>query len=112
MVAIADYLKSVKSESPPIEIETNASFSLADGKKLYESSCAMCHRNQLMGAPGIDKHVWNILLDQGRKKLFEVAIRGSGDMPAKGGCDACSNGRVKAAVNYMIFLAQQNKPTD
>ncbi len=109
MMAIADYLKSVKSKSPPVEVEINRSFSHVKGKKLYQSSCAMCHRNQLMGAPGIDKHVWNILLDQGRDKLYEVAIRGSGNMPAKGGCDACSNGRVKAAVDHMIFLAGKNR---
>jgi len=109
MIAIADYLKSVKSESPPVEVKLNRSFSHVMGKKLYQSSCAACHRNQLMGAPGIDKHVWNILLDQGRDKLYEVAIRGNGDMPAKGGCDTCSNGRIKAAVDHMIFLAEKNR---
>ena len=105
MLAIADYLKSVHSQPPAAEVDTGRQFSMQDGKKLYESSCAVCHANQLMGAPGTDKHVWDVLLDQGREKLYEVAIRGSGDMPAKGGCDACANGRVKAAVDYMIEQA-------
>lgn len=109
MIAIANYLKSIKSEAPPIEVTIKKTFSQLDGKKLYQSSCAMCHNNHLMGAPSMNKHVWNVLRDQGRDKLYEVAIRGSGDMPAKGGCDACSNGRIKAAVNYMIFLADKNR---
>jgi len=109
MIAIAHYLKSVNSEPPPVEVNIKENFSQTVGKKLYLSTCATCHRNQLMGAPGIDKHVWQVLLDQGRDKLFEVAIHGDGDMPPKGGCDACSNGTVKAAVNYMIFLAKKNK---
>ena len=102
MLAIADYLKSVRSQPPAVEVDLGQKFSLDDGRKLYESSCAMCHANQLMGAPGADKQVWDILLDQGRNKLYEIAIRGSGNMPAKGGCDECSSGRVKAAVDYMI----------
>jgi cytochrome c5 len=107
MLAIAECLKSVRSQPPAVEVNTGRQFSMQDGKKLYESSCAMCHANQLMGAPGTDKHVWDVLLDQGREKLYEVAIRGSGDMPAKGGCDECANGRVKSAVDYMIDLAEK-----
>ncbi len=109
LLAIADYLKSIKSESPPTSVNIKTSYSLADGKKLYQSSCAMCHQTSLMGAPGVDKHVWAVLLDQGRDKLYEIAIRGNGDMPAKGGCDACSNGRLKAAVDYMIDEARKSK---
>jgi len=109
MLAIADYLKSIRSQPPKVEIDINKKFSMDDGRKLYQSSCAMCHANQLMGAPGTDKKVWDVLLDQGREKLYEIAIRGNGDMPAKGGCDACSNGRVKAAVDYMIDLAGKQK---
>lgn len=111
MLAIADYLKSVRSSPPEVEVDMNREFSMKEGKKLYESSCAMCHAGQLMGAPDTDKHVWDVLLDQGREKLYQVAIRGNGDMPPKGGCDECANGRVKAAVDYMIDLAEKNKVT-
>jgi len=108
LTAIAVYLKSVRSTQPPVETDIDKTFSLDDGKKLYQSSCEMCHANQLMGAPGADKRVWDILLDQGHETLYEIAIRGSGHMPAKGGCDTCSNGRLKAAVDYMIKQSQQS----
>jgi len=109
MLSIATYLKSIKSESPPVEIVTNRQFRLNDGKKLYQSTCKMCHSYHVMGAPRLNKRIWDVLLGQGKNKLYEVAIRGSGNMPAKGGCDTCSNRRVEAAVDYMIFVAQKNK---
>jgi len=109
ILAIADYLKSVRSSPPKVEVALNRNFSLEEGKKLYQSNCKMCHANQIMGAPNTDKHIWDVLLDQGRNKLYEVAIRGSGDMPAKGGCDACANGRVQAAVDYMIDMTRKQK---
>ncbi len=109
MLAIAEYLKSVKSTPPKAEIAIQGGYNLADGRKLYESSCEMCHANQIMGAPNMEKRVWDILLDQGREKLYEIAIRGNGNMPAKGGCDACSNARIKSAVDYMIEQARKQR---
>jgi len=106
LTAIAVYLKSVHSTPPPVATGMNEPFSLEDGRKLYQSSCEMCHANQLMGAPNMDKGVWGVLLDQGRDKLYEIAIRGTGNMPARGGCETCSNGRLKAAVDYMIEQAK------
>ncbi|WP_038249325.1 c-type cytochrome [Ghiorsea bivora] len=109
LLAIATYLKTIQSKVPSVEVDMGKDFTLQDGKKLYESSCAMCHDDGLMGAPRLEKHIWLVLLDQGRKKLHEVTIRGNGDMPAKGGCDECSNGRLKAAVDYMIQQALEEK---
>ncbi|MDQ6967295.1 MAG: c-type cytochrome [Mariprofundaceae bacterium] len=109
-LGIGHYLKSIQSESPPIEVDINHAFTQADGRKLYQSNCEMCHGNHVMGAPSINQRVWDILQGQGLNKLYEVAIRGDGNMPAKGGCDICANGRVKAAVDYMIFLSKLKQP--
>ena len=105
LFAIATYLKTIDSKTPPVELGMKQSFGVDEGKKLYQSSCAMCHDDGLMGAPTLAPEVWSVLLDQGRNKLYEVTIRGNGDMPAKGGCDECSNARLKAAVDYMIDKA-------
>jgi cytochrome c5 len=105
LFAIATYLKTINSKTPPVELDMKQSFGVDEGKKLYQSSCAMCHDDGLMGAPTLEPEVWSVLLDQGRDKLYEVTIRGNGDMPAKGGCDECSNARLKAAVDYMIDKA-------
>ncbi len=110
MLAIADYLKSVKSASPPVEglqtpLNRNA------GHKLYESSCSACHDTGVVGAPEVDKRrVRQILRDQGRDHLYQVAIKGDGPMPPKGGCNICSDARIEAAVDYMIKLGLDKKP--
>ena len=102
MLAIADYLKSVKSVSPPVE-GLQVSLNKEAGRKLYESNCAACHNTGVVGAPEIDKRrVRQILRDQGRDHLYQVAIKGDGPMPPKGDCSICSDARVEAAVDYMI----------
>jgi cytochrome c5 len=104
MLAIADYLKSVKSVSPPVEgLQTPLSKNV--GRKLYESSCGACHDTGIVGAPEVDKRrVRQILRDQGRDQLYQAAIKGDGPMPPRGGCNICSDARVEAAVDYMIKL--------
>jgi len=109
MLAIADYLKSVKSKSPPVD-GLQKSLSKEAGRKLYESNCGVCHNIGVVGAPETDKQkVSQILSDQGREHLYQAAIKGDGPMPPKGGCDICSDARVEAAVDYMIKLGADKK---
>ena len=104
MLAIADYLKSVTSASPPTE-GLQTPLKEQAGYRLYESNCRACHETGVVGAPEVDKRkVREILRDQGRKELYRVAIEGDGPMPPKGGCSICSASRVEAAVNYMIRI--------
>ncbi len=105
MLAIADYLKSVNSVSPPVR-GLQAPLSQEAGRKLYESNCSACHDTGVVGAPEVRKQrVRQILRDQGREHLYQVAIKGDGSMmPPKGGCNICSDAQVEAAVDYMIKL--------
>lgn len=110
MLAVADYLKSVKSKSPPVE-NLQTPLSMNAGRKLYESNCAVCHNNGIAGAPQTKKQkVRQILRDQGRDHLYQIAIKGEGPMPPKGGCNICSDARVEAAVDYMIRIGSGDKP--
>ena len=109
MLAIADYLKSVKSLSPPVE-GVQTPLNKEAGRKLYESNCGACHETGIIGAPEVYKRrVRQILRDQGRDHLYQVAIKGDGPMPPKGGCDICSDARVEAAVDYMIKPGSDKK---
>lgn len=109
MLAIADYLKSVASDSPPEE-GLQTPLNEHAGYKLYESNCRACHETGVVGAPEVDKQkVRQILRDQGRKELYRVAIEGDGPMPPKGGCNICSAARVEAAVDYMIRIGSSKK---
>jgi len=109
MLAIAEYLKSVNSVSPPVE-DLQTPLKRNAGRKLYDSSCGVCHETGVVGAPEVDKRrVRRILRDQGRENLYQAAIKGDGPMPPKGGCDICSDARVEAAVDYMIKLGSAEK---
>jgi len=74
----------------------------ADGKAVYEKSCAGCHKmmNPKMG----DKAAWAPLIKQGADALTASVMKGKKPMPPKGG--AASEADAKAAVEYMI---SQNK---
>ncbi len=112
MLAIADYLKSVQSTSPPVE-GLQVPLSMNAGRKLFESNCSICHKNQYFDdAPQVNKQrVRQILRDQGREHLYQIAIKGDGSMPAKGGCAICSDARVEAAVEHMIDLGSGGSST-
>jgi cytochrome c5 len=108
MLAIAEYLKSVKSASPPVE-DLQTPLRLDAGRRLYESICAACHNTGIAGAPQVEKQrIRKILRDQGRDHLYQIAVEGEGPMPPKGGCTICSEARVEAAVDYMLKPGPEN----
>ena len=74
----------------------------ADGKAVYEKSCAGCHK--MMKPKMGDKAAWAPLIKQGEAALTSSVMKGKKPMPPKGG--AASEADVKAAVEYMI---SQNK---
>ena len=79
----------------------------ADGKKIYEASCAACHGAGVAGAPKAgDKAAWAPRLKTGINALYASALKGKGAMPAKGGNAALADADVKAAVDYLLGLAK------
>ncbi len=79
----------------------------ADGKKIFESACAVCHGAGIAGAPKPgDKAAWAPRLKTGMDALYASALKGKGAMPAKGGNTALADADVKAAVDYLMGLAK------
>ena len=77
------------------------------GKSVHEGTCAVCHGAGIAGAPKSgDKAAWAPRVKQGTNVLYEVAIKGKGAMPPKGGNNALSDADVKAAVDYMVSLVK------
>ena len=73
-----------------------------DGKKIFESTCTVCHGAGIAGAPKFgDKAAWAPRLATGIDTLYKVALGGKGAMPPKGGNKDLSDAEVKAAVDYM-----------
>jgi cytochrome c5 len=79
----------------------------ADGKKIFESACVVCHGAGIAGAPKAgDKAAWAPRLKAGMNALYASALKGKGAMPAKGGNNALADADVKAAVDYIASLAK------
>lgn len=76
--------------------------SAADGKAVYEATCAACHASGAAGAPRLDdKAAWEPRLKD-VAALNTAAIKGKGLMPPKGGNAGLSDADVTAAVTYMV----------
>ena len=79
----------------------------AQGKGLYESTCAACHASGVAGAPKAgDKAAWAPRLKTGKDALYASTLKGKGAMPPKGGNMSLSDADIKAAVDYLIGLAR------
>ena len=79
----------------------------ADGKKVYETTCAACHAAGLVGAPKFgDKAAWAPRIAQGMATLYHSALHGKNAMPPKGGNTTLSDAEVKAGVDYMTAAAK------
>ncbi|TXS96395.1 cytochrome c5 family protein [Parahaliea maris] len=86
---------------------------MAEGRKIYESTCAGCHASGVMGAPVIGKtEDW-----EGRSELWEGVLMGHAEkgwlaMPARGGNPGLSDYDVDAAAEYMLNQSQPNRKGD
>jgi cytochrome c5 len=78
-----------------------------DGKKVFESTCTVCHGAGIAGAPKFgDKAAWAPRLAIGIDTLYKVALTGKGAMPPRGGNKDLSDAEVRAAVDYMVAAAK------
>lgn len=77
------------------------------GDEIVTAVCAGCHGAGVMGAPVIgNKGQWGARIAQGKATLYTHAIGGIRGMPPKGGCAACSDDEIKAAVDVLIAKAK------
>ena len=84
-----------------------AAASKPDGKKIFETTCTVCHGAGIAGAPKFgDKAAWAPRLATGIDTLYKVALTGMGAMPPRGGNKDLTDAEVKAAVDYMAAAAR------
>lgn len=81
------------------------------GRTVWLSTCEACHANALSDAPQVkDKAAWAPRLAKGAAALHASALNGrvgsdGAEMPPRGGNVGLSDAEVKAAVNYMMSIA-------
>jgi cytochrome c5 len=83
----------------------------ADGKKVFDGTCHVCHATGIAGAPKFgDKAAWAPRIAQGEATLIQHAMNGfqgkAGVMPPKGGNTSLTAADIKAAVEYMTAAAK------
>ncbi len=79
----------------------------ADGKAVYQKTCATCHATGVAQAPKFgDKTAWAPRIATGEAALVASATKGKGVMPPKGGAANLSDAEIQAAVAYMIGAAK------
>ncbi len=86
-------------------------------QELFDTSCSACHASGVLGAPKIgDKKEWKKRLKKGKAILVKNAIKGIGQMPAKGGRTDLPDSIIAKAVSIMLkspnhknSLAQKSK---
>jgi cytochrome c5 len=79
----------------------------ADGKAVYEKSCALCHANAVAGAPRFgDAAAWAPRAATGRATLLSSVVKGKGAMPPKAGAANLSEADIAAAIDFMLATAK------
>lgn len=92
-----------KFKEPAVPAQVTVATGKPDGKKVYESTCMVCHAAGVANAPKFgDKKAWAPHLAHGTEHLYETALKGKGAMPPKGGNLTLSNAEVRAALEYML----------
>lgn len=77
--------------------------SAADGKSVYDKTCAACHATGVANAPKFgDKAAWAPRVATGKDALVASVVKGKGAMPPKAGASGLTDDDIKAAVDYML----------
>jgi cytochrome c5 len=76
------------------------------GEQVVQAACIRCHETGASGAPKIgDKTAWSPRISQGVDAITKSAIRGHGNMPARGGLADLTDREVTNAILYMFGRA-------
>jgi cytochrome c5 len=79
----------------------------ADGKAVYDKTCALCHAAGVANAPKFgDKAAWAPRAATGTDALLASVKTGKGAMPPKAGNADLKDDDIKAAIDFMLTAAR------
>lgn len=101
--AISDNIRPIGSADASAK---SASSATRSGEEIFNGVCTACHTTGVLEAPKLgDKTAWELRMANGFDALLASAIKGKGNMPAKGGDASLSDDDVQATVIYMLEKA-------
>lgn len=107
-----DYMIApVKSSAAKLAtISKPKKLTLADGKRIYETNCSVCHTSGFKDAPKVgDKKAWQPIIDGGFVQAYTNIVTGrKGHLP-RGACQHCSDAELIAALKYMMQESSADK---
>ncbi len=87
-------------------IDVNAPKVFKTGDEVVKTVCAACHTTGAANAPKIgDKAAWAPRLRSGLNAMMEIAIKGKGAMPARGGVPDLSDYEIARSI---VVMANQS----
>ncbi len=90
-------------------VATGASFAAEKertGEEIVKQQCSKCHGTGAHGAPRIDdRAAWVPRMKNGLDATVRSAIRGHGEMPARGGMANLTDSELRSAIVYMFNTA-------
>lgn len=76
------------------------------GRQIYNTYCNVCHESGLNAAPEYgEESQWQKIIAKGRETVYKNAIKGTGNMPPRGGYSELTDEEVKNATDYMVGAA-------
>ena len=88
---------------------TGVAQALRTGQQVFQAVCTACHTAGIAKAPKFgDKADWAPRIREGQKALVQVALKGEGAMPPRGGASDLTDLEVERAVVYMANAAGAN----
>lgn len=101
---VADvYVGEEKMAEASVEEETAGAEDGGIGQQIVNSACIACHGNGTLNAPVLgNAEQWAPRIEKGMDTLYNHALNGFKNMPARGGNSSLSDDEVKAAVDYMV----------
>lgn len=101
--APAEAMNVTATASEEVAAAETAEAPAADGRQVYYTYCAVCHKTGLNAAPKYgNKALWAKRIAQGREVMYRNAIEGLRGMPPRGGIAGLSDEEVKAATDFMV----------
>lgn len=81
----------------------------ADGQKIYEKNCSVCHSAKNQTAPQLGRDAdWTAILPQGFLTIYLNVVHGNKGHLPNGGCPACNDAELKAAIKYLLKESNKN----
>jgi cytochrome c5 len=105
-----DYMVAAVSGSTSTMTKIPAAKKLtsADGLRIYNENCSVCHNTGFKNAPKPgDVQAWTPSVKAGFLSMFENVVIGKNGHPPRGTCVNCSDAELIAAIKYML---QQSAP--